>query len=147
VLTSDRRIDAERAAHLKARDGVPLGLSVGFAEVPGGNRWSADRQRVTRTSAALDHVAVVRVPAYTGPGWSACGGPPAMHAPPRSCLPWSASADDLHPAPPLPGRTPRCQVGQGAEGLTAEDRRRRGCCHGARPGRRLAGVPRDSIYI
>jgi phage head maturation protease len=46
-----------------ARDGVPLGLSVGFAEVPGGSRWSADRQRVTRTRAALDHVAVVRVPA------------------------------------------------------------------------------------
>ena len=23
-----------------ARDGVPLGLSVGFAEVPGGSRWS-----------------------------------------------------------------------------------------------------------
>ena len=51
-----------------ARDGVPLGLSVGFMEVAGGSRWSADRQRVTRTSAALDHVAVVRVPAYAGAG-------------------------------------------------------------------------------
>jgi HK97 family phage prohead protease len=51
-----------------ARDGVPLGLSVGFAEVPGGSRWSTDRQRVTRTRAALDHVAVVRVPAYVGAG-------------------------------------------------------------------------------
>jgi len=51
-----------------ARDGVPLGLSIGFAEVPGGSRWSADRQRVTRTRAALDHVAVVRVPAYEGAG-------------------------------------------------------------------------------
>jgi HK97 family phage prohead protease len=51
-----------------ARDGVPLGLSIGFAEVPGGSRWSADRQRVTRTRAALDHVAVVRVPAYVGAG-------------------------------------------------------------------------------
>jgi uncharacterized protein len=49
-----------------ARDGVPLGLSVGFLEVPGGNRWSLDRRRVTRTRAALDHVAVVRVPAYEG---------------------------------------------------------------------------------
>ena len=49
-----------------ARDGVPLGLSVGFLEVPGGNRWSPDRRRVTRTRAALDHVAVVRVPAYAG---------------------------------------------------------------------------------
>jgi len=51
-----------------ARDGVPLGLSVGFADLPGGSRWSADRQRVTRTRAALDHVAVVRVPAYQGAG-------------------------------------------------------------------------------
>ena len=51
-----------------ARDGVPLGLSVGFAEVPGGSRWSPDRSRVVRTRAALDHVAVVRVPAYAGAG-------------------------------------------------------------------------------
>jgi HK97 family phage prohead protease len=51
-----------------ARDGVPLGLSIGFEEVPGGNRWSADRQRVTRTRAQLDHIAVVRVPAYQGAG-------------------------------------------------------------------------------
>jgi uncharacterized protein len=51
-----------------ARDGVPLGLSVGFAEVPGGSRWSADRQRVTRVRATLDHIAVVRVPAYAGAG-------------------------------------------------------------------------------
>jgi len=51
-----------------ARDGVPLGLSVGFMEVPGGSRWSPDRSRVTRTRAELDHVAVVRVPAYAGAG-------------------------------------------------------------------------------
>ena len=51
-----------------ARDGVPLGLSVGFIEVAGGSRWSADRRRVTRTRAQLDHVAVVRVPAYAGAG-------------------------------------------------------------------------------
>jgi HK97 family phage prohead protease len=51
-----------------ARDGVPLGLSVGFVEVAGGSRWSPDRRRVTRTRAALDHVAVVRVPAYAGAG-------------------------------------------------------------------------------
>jgi HK97 family phage prohead protease len=51
-----------------ARDGVPLGLSIGFEEVPGGNRWSVDRRRVTRTRATLDHVAVVRVPAYAGAG-------------------------------------------------------------------------------
>jgi uncharacterized protein len=51
-----------------ARDGVPLGLSIGFEEVAGGSRWSANRQRVTRTRAALDHIAVVRVPAYAGAG-------------------------------------------------------------------------------
>jgi uncharacterized protein len=51
-----------------ARDGVPLGLSVGFLEVPGGNRWSPDHRRVTRIRAALDHMAVVRVPACAGTG-------------------------------------------------------------------------------
>ena len=51
-----------------ARDGVPLGLSIGFTEVPGGSSWTPDRQRVTRTRADLDHVAVVRVPAYAGAG-------------------------------------------------------------------------------
>jgi phage head maturation protease len=49
-----------------ARDGVPLGLSVGFMEVAGGSRWSADRRRVTRTRAALDHIAIVRRAAYVG---------------------------------------------------------------------------------
>ena len=65
-----------------ARDGVPLGLSVGFIEVPGGSRWSPDRRRVTRTRAALDHVAVVRVPAYAGAGIEgvrAAHGPAAAH--------------------------------------------------------------------
>src|SRR4030095_6615041 len=65
-LVSDTMIGNEVLA--LARDGVPLGLSVGVAEVPGGSRWSADQQRVTRTRAALDHVAVVRVPAYAGAG-------------------------------------------------------------------------------
>jgi HK97 family phage prohead protease len=51
-----------------ARDGVPLGLSVGFMEVPGGSRWSPDRRRVVRTRAQLDHIAIVRTPAYTGAG-------------------------------------------------------------------------------
>jgi HK97 family phage prohead protease len=51
-----------------ARDGVPLGLSAGFMEMPGGSRWSPDRRRVTRTRALLDHVAIVRVPAYAGAG-------------------------------------------------------------------------------
>ena len=61
-----------------ARDGVPLGLSVGFMEVAGGSRWSADRKRVTRTRAALDHVAIVRVPAYAG---AAVQGVRAAHGP------------------------------------------------------------------
>jgi uncharacterized protein len=64
-----------------ARDGVPLGLSIGFEEVPGGSRWSADRQRVTRTRAALDHIAVVRVPAYVGAGVAGVREGSACHAP------------------------------------------------------------------
>jgi HK97 family phage prohead protease len=71
-----------------ARDGVPLGLSVGFVELPGGNRWSADRKRVTRTRAALDHVAVVRVPAYQG---AAVAGVRAADGP-RPALPLAALA-------------------------------------------------------
>jgi HK97 family phage prohead protease len=65
-LVSDTMLGNEVLA--LARDGVPLGLSIGFEEVPGGSRWSADRQRVTRTRATLDHIAVVRVPAYAGAG-------------------------------------------------------------------------------
>jgi uncharacterized protein len=64
-----------------ARDGVPLGLSVGFMEVPGGSRWSPDRSRVTRTRAELDHVAVVRVPAYVGAGVTGVRGAPGRPAP------------------------------------------------------------------
>jgi phage head maturation protease len=37
-------------------------------EVPGGSRWTPDRRRVTRTRAQLDHIAVVRTPAYVGAG-------------------------------------------------------------------------------
>jgi HK97 family phage prohead protease len=64
-----------------ARDGVPLGLSVGFLEVPGGSRWLS-RSRVVRTRAALDHVAIVRVPAYAGAGVQgvrAAHGPATAH--------------------------------------------------------------------
>jgi len=49
-----------------ARDGVPLGLSVGFAPLPGSDRWSPDRRRVERRAARLDHVAIVRRGAYPG---------------------------------------------------------------------------------
>lgn len=44
------------------RDGVPLGLSIGF--IPGRERWNTARTHVERLSATLDHVAVVRSPAY-----------------------------------------------------------------------------------
>ncbi|HKF88490.1 MAG TPA: HK97 family phage prohead protease [Propionibacteriaceae bacterium] len=44
------------------RDGAVSGLSIGF--IPVTDRWSADRSQVERVRAALDHVAIVRVPAY-----------------------------------------------------------------------------------
>ncbi len=47
-----------------ARDGVPLGLSVGF--VPTEDRWNADRTHVVRVRARLAEVSVVGVPAYPG---------------------------------------------------------------------------------
>jgi phage head maturation protease len=47
-----------------ARDRVPLGLSVGFVEVPGGSRWNHNRTCVERVRAILDHIACVRSPAY-----------------------------------------------------------------------------------
>jgi phage head maturation protease len=49
-----------------AIDKVPLGLSVGFVELPGGSRWDRAKTRVERHRAALDHVAVVRQGAYAG---------------------------------------------------------------------------------
>jgi uncharacterized protein len=69
-----------------ARDAVPLGLSVGFMELPGGSRWSADRARVTRTRAALDHVAVVRTAAYPGAGVVGVREFPSRAAPPTLLL-------------------------------------------------------------
>jgi HK97 family phage prohead protease len=44
------------------RDGAISGLSVGFIE--GTDRWSSDKRTVQRVRAHLDHIAVVRVPAY-----------------------------------------------------------------------------------
>jgi HK97 family phage prohead protease len=46
------------------RDRAVTGLSIGF--VPGEDRWNRDRTRVERIRATLDHVAVVRSPAYAG---------------------------------------------------------------------------------
>jgi HK97 family phage prohead protease len=45
-----------------ARDGVPLGLSVGFQPVE--DRWNNDRSLVVRVRARLGEVSVVGVPAY-----------------------------------------------------------------------------------
>jgi HK97 family phage prohead protease len=70
-----------------ARDGVPLGLSVGFVELPGGSRWLG-RGRVVRTRAQLDHIAVVRVAAYAGAG---VAGVRAADGP-RAALPLAALA-------------------------------------------------------
>jgi HK97 family phage prohead protease len=47
-----------------ARDKVPLGLSIGFVADEAADRWSRDRSRVERRGAVLDHIAVVRSPAY-----------------------------------------------------------------------------------
>lgn len=44
------------------RDGAVSGLSIGF--IADEDRWSADRSSVERLHAFLDHVAIVRVPAY-----------------------------------------------------------------------------------
>jgi HK97 family phage prohead protease len=46
------------------RDGAVTGLSIGF--IAGEDRWNRDRTRVERITATLDHIAVVRSPAYTG---------------------------------------------------------------------------------
>ncbi len=81
-----------------ARDGVPLGLSIGFMEIPGGSIWSPDRRRVTRTRAALDHVAVSECPPTPVPGWSAFVGA-TSRAPPRHSSPW-----------------PGCAMGKGSHG-------------------------------
>jgi uncharacterized protein len=97
-----------------ARDGVPLGLSVGFLELPGGSRWTPDRSRVTRTRAALDHVAAVRVPAYSGAGVVGVrASPPGPRLPP-SCCPSSVAmakrywTGDLQPGAPGSTSQRRC---------------------------------------
>jgi HK97 family phage prohead protease len=44
------------------RDGAISGLSIGF--IADQDRWSTDKRTVQRVRAHLDHVAIVRVPAY-----------------------------------------------------------------------------------
>jgi len=73
-----------------ARDGVPLGLSVGFAEVPGGSRWSADRQHVTQDQSG------------TRPrGRGACAGLPRRRGGGRT-----SARRAHHPGAPHPARSP-----------------------------------------
>jgi HK97 family phage prohead protease len=57
---SDTR-DADEVLTL-ARDGVPLGLSVGF--VPVEDRWNKQRTKVVRIRATLGEISVVGLPAY-----------------------------------------------------------------------------------
>jgi HK97 family phage prohead protease len=59
-VLSDTR-DADEVLAL-AKDGVPLGLSVGFAPIT--DNWSADRKSVVRLRAHLAEISVVGVPAY-----------------------------------------------------------------------------------
>ncbi|WP_158228037.1 HK97 family phage prohead protease [Pseudonocardia sp. MH-G8] len=66
-----------------AADGVPLGLSVGFAPAAGGDRWNHDRTAVVRTRAVLGEVSIVGMPAYpaatvTGLRAAAAGGAPLL---------------------------------------------------------------------
>jgi HK97 family phage prohead protease len=46
------------------RDGAVSGLSIGFVPDPATDVWKRERTRVERHHADLDHVAVVRSPAY-----------------------------------------------------------------------------------
>jgi HK97 family phage prohead protease len=46
------------------RDGAISGLSIGFIPDTDTDRWSPDRRTVQRVRAHLDHVAIVRTPAY-----------------------------------------------------------------------------------
>jgi uncharacterized protein len=45
-----------------ARDGVPLGLSVGFQPVE--DKWNSDKTKVVRVRAQLGEISVVGLPAY-----------------------------------------------------------------------------------
>ena len=76
--------DADEVLAL-ARDGVPLGISVGFSPIE--DRWSADRRRVTRLRARLGEVSVVGVPQY----------PESMVAAARSATPRLDAARLLGP--------------------------------------------------
>jgi hypothetical protein len=70
-----------------ARDQVPLGLSVGFAEVPGGSRWSPDRQRVAGRGHCSTTSPSSGCRPSPGPGSWACA-PRRTHAPPWPSSPW-----------------------------------------------------------
>ena len=59
-----------------ARDGVPLGLSIGFMEVAGGSRWSPDRRRVVRTRVTSTTPPSSEAQRLSAPGLSGCARQP-----------------------------------------------------------------------
>jgi Escherichia/Staphylococcus phage prohead protease len=69
ALTGEWQLSATRDADeilTLAHDGVPLGLSVGFQPVKGGDRWNRDRSKVVRVRARLGEISVVGFGAYRG---------------------------------------------------------------------------------
>jgi hypothetical protein len=73
-----------------ARDGVPLGLSVGFAEVPGGSRWSPDRSRWSGPGPRSTTWPWSACQCTWGPGWWASVRV-SPGAPIQPCSPWPGS--------------------------------------------------------
>lgn len=63
-LRVSRTADGDDVLEL-ADDGL-LSPSVGFATLPGGEQWSADRRVLRITRAQLDHIGLTGAPAYKG---------------------------------------------------------------------------------
>jgi HK97 family phage prohead protease len=62
-------------------DRALTGLSVGFLEVAGGNRWNPTRTRVERVRAQAHHVGVVPFPAFASARIAAVRGDACSHTP------------------------------------------------------------------
>jgi HK97 family phage prohead protease len=98
------------------RDGVPLGLSIGF--IPERETWNHNRTRVVRLTAVLDHVAVVRVPAYPDAKIAAVraaqpSSTPLLHGPscPRQPSPGNRGAPTAATGATTPTRSPATTCG------------------------------------
>jgi phage head maturation protease len=105
-----------------AADGVPLGLSVGFAEVPGGSRWSVDRRRVTRTRPRSTTWPSSGCPPTPAPAWPPCAPPCSRH---RPCSPWPGSVGKgrwVYTSPVFARRGPARCLGQCGRRLVYGDR-------------------------